>query len=80
MMEGAQNGLLKNQIETLDWVNIYLWAHSLYGPVRNAFNAANIHYEGKWEGVGPWKLRLFWTLWNGIEPLGESHLGPKKPR
>jgi hypothetical protein len=19
-----------------------------------------IHYEGKWEGVGPWKSRLFW--------------------
>jgi len=22
--------------------------------VRNAFDAASIHYEGKWEGVGPW--------------------------
>jgi hypothetical protein len=25
----------------------------VYGPVRNAFDAGSIHYEGKWEGVGP---------------------------
>jgi hypothetical protein len=37
-----------------------------------------IHYEGKWEGVGPWKSRLFGALWIFIEPLGEWHLGPKK--
>jgi hypothetical protein len=29
-------------------------------------------------GVGSWKLRLFWALLNGIEPIGECHLGPKK--
>jgi hypothetical protein len=34
-------------------------------------------YEGKWEGVGPWKSRHFWALWIGIEPSGEFHLGPK---
>ncbi len=34
------------------------------GPVHNAFDASSIHYEGKWEGVGPWKSRLFWALWN----------------
>ncbi len=33
---------------------------------------------GKWEGIGPWKWRVFWALWNGIEPIGECHLGPKK--
>ncbi len=37
---------------------------------------AQIHYVGKWEGVGPWKWRVFWDLWNGIEPIGERHLGP----
>ncbi len=26
---------------------------------------------------GSGKSRLFWALWNGIEPLGECHLGPK---
>ncbi len=34
----------------------------LYGPVRNAFNAGSIHYEGKWERLGPRKSRLFWAL------------------
>ncbi len=29
-------------------------------------------------GVGPWKLRLYWDLWNGIKPKGECHLGPQK--
>ncbi len=37
-----------------------------------------IHYERKWEGVGPWNSRVFWALWNGIEPIGECNLGPKK--
>ncbi len=38
------------------------------------------HYKGQWEGVGPWKSRVFWALWNGIEPIGECYLGlgPKK--
>ncbi len=39
----------------------YLCTYDLYGPVHNAFDAGSIHYEGKWEGVGPWKLRLFWA-------------------
>ncbi len=32
-------------------------------------------------GLGPGnreKSRVFWALWNGIEPKGECHLGPKK--
>ncbi len=33
----------------------YLCTYDLYGPVRNAFDAGSILYEGKWEGVGPWK-------------------------
>jgi hypothetical protein len=32
------------------------------GPVRNAFDAGSIFYEGKWEGVGPWKLSVLWAL------------------
>ncbi len=31
---------------------------------------------------GGWSLEFesFWALWNSIEPIGECHLGPKKPR
>ncbi len=28
-------------------------------------------------GLGP-GIMSFWALWNGIEPIGECHLGPKK--
>jgi hypothetical protein len=40
--------------------NSYLCTYDLYGPVCNAFVEGSIHYEGKWEGVGPWKSRLYW--------------------
>jgi hypothetical protein len=29
------------------------------------FLFGQIHYEGKWEGVEPWKSRLFCAQWNG---------------
>ncbi len=29
-----------------------------------------IHYEARSEGVGPWQLRVFWALVNGIMPIG----------
>jgi hypothetical protein len=48
--------------------NSYLCTYDLYGPEVNAFDTGSIHYEGKWEEVGPWKLILFWALSNGIEP------------
>jgi hypothetical protein len=41
---------------------LYTYIYDLYGPVRNAFDAGSIHYEGKWEGAGPWKSRLSWAL------------------
>jgi hypothetical protein len=37
----------------------YLYTYDLYSPLRNAFDAGSIHYEGKREVVGPWKLRIF---------------------
>ncbi len=46
-----------------------LCTYDLYVSVRNAFDAGSFYYLGKWEGVGPWKLRIFWALWNGIEPI-----------
>ncbi len=61
------------------WSKIkYLCSYDLYGPVRNAFDAVSIPNESKWEGVGPWKSRLFWALWNGIKPIGKCPWGPKK--
>jgi hypothetical protein len=45
------------------WIS-YLCTHDLYGPVRNAFYAGSIHYEGKWEGS--WALEI------------ETFLGPVK--
>ncbi len=32
---------------------------------------------GQVGGVGPWNSRVFSALLNGIEPIGECHLGPK---
>ncbi len=60
--------------------NSYLCTYDLYGPVRNAFNSVSIHYKGKWEGIGPWKSRVFWALLNDIEAIGGCHLGPKELR
>jgi hypothetical protein len=37
----------------------YLSTYDLYGPVRNAFDAASIHYEGKWEWVVPMEIESF---------------------
>ncbi len=56
---------------------ITIFAVLFLRPVRNAFVAGSIHYLGKWEGVGPWKSRICWALWNGIELIGECNLGPK---
>ncbi len=42
------------------------------------FWCGQIHYVGKWEGVGLWKWRVVWAQWNGIEPIGECHLEPEK--
>jgi hypothetical protein len=38
-----------------------LITNDLYAPCE-MFGCVQIHYEGKWEGVGPWKSRLFWAL------------------
>ncbi len=57
------------------WHNSYLCTYDLYRSVCNALDAGSIYNEGKWEG---WALWLFWALWNGIEPISNCHLGPKK--
>ncbi len=42
----------------------------IYAAPCICFGCVHIHYEGKWEGVGPWNSRVFWALWNGIVPFG----------
>ncbi len=47
--------------------------------MRNAFDAGSIHYEGKWEGIGPCKLRLFWVPVKGHQADSASAIwGAKK--
>jgi hypothetical protein len=68
--------VLRLEVSVCNVLN-YLCTYDLYGPVRDAFDADSIHYEGKWEGVWPWKARI---LLGPIEPIGEGHLGPKNSR
>jgi hypothetical protein len=55
-----------------------IYGPDLYGPVRNAFDEGKSITGASWRGLGRWKSRLFWALWNGMEPLGEWHSGTKK--
>ncbi len=34
--------------------------------------------RGEVGGGSAMEFESLWTLWNGIEPIGECHLGPKK--
>jgi len=47
----------------------YLCTYDLYGPVRNVFAACRFITRASGRGLGPG---------NGIEPIGECHLEPKK--
>ncbi len=60
-----------------------LWTYDLYGPLLNALMRANpfrgqIHNLGKWEGVGPWKLRLFGPCEIASNLQANAIWGPKK--
>jgi hypothetical protein len=48
----------------------YLCTYDLYSPERNLFNAGRYITWASGRGLGSVK--------NGIEPIGECHLGPKK--
>ncbi len=54
--------VLRLEVSVYNVLTTYLCTYDLYGPVRDAFDAGSIHYEGKWEGVWPWKARVFWAL------------------
>jgi hypothetical protein len=50
---------LFNVVDVLPKIDLYynyLCTYDLYGPVRNAFDAGSIHYEGK---ARPWKSIVF---------------------
>jgi hypothetical protein len=56
----------------------YLCTYDLYSPVYNALDACLSITWGSGRGLGPGISQVFWALWNGNEPIGEFHLGPKK--
>ncbi len=62
------------------WRLVAIYGPMIYTSPHVMLWCGQIHYEGKWEWVRPWKSRLFWALLNGIEPLAECHLKPKKSR
>ncbi len=52
----------------------YLCTYDLYGPLRNAFDAGSINYEGKRRGWAQEIETFFVAVLNGIEPIGKCHL------
>jgi hypothetical protein len=40
---------------------IAIYAPRMYSTPR-VIDAGSNYYEGKWEGVGPWKSRFFWAV------------------
>ncbi len=67
----------KRVVESAWYRCSYLCTYDLYDPVRNVFDACKSITRASGSA---WALEIetFWALWNGIEPLGECHLGPKK--
>ncbi len=59
-----------------DIITIYA---PIYGPMRNIFDAGRYVMWASGRGLGPGNREFFGPLWNDIEPIGECHLGPKKP-
>jgi hypothetical protein len=58
--------------------NRYLWTYDLYGPVRNCFDAGRYIIRASAGRGRALEIETLWALRNGIEPLGECYLGPKK--
>ncbi len=55
-----------------------LCTYDLYRPVHNAFDAGSIQLLGQVGGGWALEIESFLVLGNGIEPIVECHLGPKK--
>ncbi len=51
--------------------------HDLYGPMRLFLMRADT-LRGQVGGGWALEIESFWATWNGIEPIAECHLGPKK--
>ncbi len=74
----------KSQPPSLPTGNSYLCTYDLYGPVRAVFDVLQIHYEGKWEGVGPWNREFFGPVkWHQADrrvPIGAQKTRRKKTK
>ncbi len=54
LLSGKAQQLLTTKTQQLQQENSYLCTYDLYGPVRNAFYAGSLHYEGACgRGLGP---------------------------
>ncbi len=53
---------------------MHLW---FIQPVQNVLDACISITKANGRGLGP-GIRVFRTLWNGIQPIGECHLGSQK--
>jgi hypothetical protein len=64
--KSLQVGLLPS-LRAERWRILTIYAPMIYTAPCIMFLMFNvvcgqIHYEGKWEGVGPWKWRVFWVM------------------
>jgi hypothetical protein len=60
------------------WALVHETSYDLYSPCIMFW--MHIHYLGKWEGVGPWKSRVFWAP-NGTRLSARCHFTrPKNSR
>ncbi len=57
---------------------ITIYAFMIYTAPCIIFWLRAYPLQGEVGGGWAWNSRVFWALWNGIEPIGECHLGPKK--
>ncbi len=59
-------------------IPVAIYALKIYTALCIMFWMRAYPLPGQVGGLGPWGSRVFWALWNSIEPIGECHLGPKK--
>ncbi len=76
---GQPSDVLQVSPGNLKWSS---FSTTIYGPMihptpLNAFDAGKSFTRGKWEGVGPWKSRLFWALWKASSCQASAIWGSK---
>ncbi len=66
------------RVHILCFCVIAIYAPMTYMAPFVMFWMREIHYEGKWRGLGPGNQDLFGPCEMASSRLGECHLGPKK--